>query len=61
VASLRAAQFREATLWTAAENHRPRRIYEIAGWQVDGTQRRRTFGGVEYTEVRYRLPLGEDA
>ena len=57
VATLRAAGFRDATLWTAAENHRPRRIYETAGWRTDGTDRRRAFGGVEFVEVRYRIGL----
>ena len=57
VAALREAGFSEATLWTAALNHRPRRIYEIAGWRVDGTERNRSLGGVEFTEVRYRIPL----
>lgn len=56
--ALRDAGFRDAMLWTAALNHRPRRIYEAAGWRVDGTERRRSFGGVEFREVRYRLPLG---
>lgn len=51
--SLRDAGFSEATLWTAEANHRPRRIYEIAGWAVDGTNRRRAFGGVEFVELRY--------
>lgn len=59
--ALHAARFRDATLWTAAENHRPRRIYKTAGWEVDGTERHRCFGGVEFTEVRYRRPLGEEA
>jgi GNAT superfamily N-acetyltransferase len=59
VGALRAAAFREATLWTAAENHRPRRIYETAGWRTDGAERRRAFGGVEFVEVRYRLYLAE--
>ena len=49
------ARFRDATLWTAAENHRPRRIYEIAGWRPDGTDRHRAFDGVEFVEVRYRI------
>jgi GNAT superfamily N-acetyltransferase len=57
VAFLRDAGFREATLWTAEENHRPRRIYETAGWSVDGTTRRRTFDGVELVELRYRVGL----
>ena len=51
------AGFRDATLWTAAENHRPRRIYERAGWRTDGTERRRALGGVEFVEVRYRIAL----
>jgi GNAT superfamily N-acetyltransferase len=58
--ALRQAGFSDATLWTAALNHRPRRIYEAAGWRVDGTERRRSFGGVEFTEVRYRRQLGEE-
>jgi len=57
LAALGAAGFEEATLWTAAENHRPRRIYETAGWRTDGTERRRAFGGVEFVEVRYRIVL----
>jgi GNAT superfamily N-acetyltransferase len=55
--ALRDAPFRDATLWTAAENHRPRRIYETAGWRTDGTGRRRAFGGVEFVEVRYRIQV----
>jgi hypothetical protein len=26
-----------------------------AGWRVDGTERHRSFDGVEFTEVRYRF------
>jgi GNAT superfamily N-acetyltransferase len=54
-AVLRDAGFNDATLWTAALNHRPRRIYETAGWRADGAERDRSFGGVEFIEVRYRL------
>ena len=57
VAALGAADFYDATLWTASENHRPRRIYETAGWHTDGTDRRRAFGGVEFVELRYRIAL----
>jgi GNAT superfamily N-acetyltransferase len=57
VDALRGADFRDATLWTAEENHRPRRIYETAGWRADGTKRRRAFGGVEFLELRYRIAL----
>jgi GNAT superfamily N-acetyltransferase len=54
---LRKADFNDATLWTAEENHRPRRIYETAGWRTDGTERRRAFAGVEFVELRYRFAL----
>ena len=53
--ALRGAGFSDATLWSAELNHRPRRIYETAGWRLDGAERRRSFGGVEFNEVRYRL------
>ncbi len=55
--ALRNAGFDDATLWTATENHRPRAIYERAGWQADGVVRRRTIGGTEFEEVRYRRAL----
>ena len=55
---LRDAGFRDATLWTAELNHRPRRIYEVAGWRVDGAERHRNLGGAEFVEVRYRLVNG---
>ena len=56
--ALRDDGFAEATLWTAELNHRPRRIYESAGWRPDGAERRRSFRGVELMELRYRLALG---
>lgn len=49
--------FKVATLWTAAENHRPRRIYEVAGWVLDGVTRDRSLGGVDFSELRYRREL----
>ncbi|HBZ71700.1 MAG TPA: GNAT family N-acetyltransferase [Deltaproteobacteria bacterium] len=55
--ALRAGGYREATLWTAEQNERPRRIYEAAGWELDGAQRLKTFLGVEFTELRYRIAL----
>jgi GNAT superfamily N-acetyltransferase len=57
VDALREADFHDATLWTAEENHRPRRIYQAAGWRTDGTERRRALGGVEFVELRYRIAL----
>lgn len=55
--TLRGKGFREATLWTAEHNERARCIYEIAGWQRDGAQRRKTYLGVEFIELRYRIAL----
>lgn len=57
--ALRDNGFTDATLWTADLNHRPRRIYEAAGWRPDGRARQRSFQGVELTELRYRRALGE--
>lgn len=51
------AGFIDATLWTAEENHRPRRIYKIAGWRPDGADRHRELGGAGFVEVRYRLQI----
>ena len=59
--SLRDAGFSRATLWTAEANHRPRRIYEAAGWAVDGTDRHRAFGGVEFVELRYVVSFESSA
>jgi GNAT superfamily N-acetyltransferase len=55
--ALRAQGYREATLWTAEQNERPRRIYEAAGWELDGARRLKTFLGVEFVELRYRIAL----
>ena len=57
VEALREDGFSHATLWTAADNHRPRRIYETAGWRLDGTVRHRHLAGAEFDELRYRLRL----
>jgi GNAT superfamily N-acetyltransferase len=56
---LRDAEFEEATLWTAEQNHRSRHFYEAAGWRRDGAQRRKSFVGVEFTELRYRIGLNQ--
>ena len=56
--ALRERRFDEATLWTAEENHRSRRVYEAAGWRLDGGRRQKTFIGVEFGELRYRIGLG---
>jgi len=49
--------FEEATLWTEHRNHRPRRFYELAGWQLDGAERRKDYRAIEMLEVRYRIAL----
>jgi GNAT superfamily N-acetyltransferase len=57
LAELRARGFRAARLWTAEENHRPRRFYERAGWRLDGTERHESWHGSEFVEVGYRIDL----
>ena len=55
--ALRERGFEEATLWTAEQNERPRRIYERAGWQLDGGRRTGTWLGVTIDELRHRRRL----
>jgi GNAT superfamily N-acetyltransferase len=55
--ALRAEGFQSCTLWTATANHRPRRIYERAGWRPDGLVRHRSLGRAEFDELRYRIRL----
>jgi GNAT superfamily N-acetyltransferase len=55
--ALRAEGFEQATLWTATANHRPRRIYERAGWRPDRAVRHPQQGGAEFDELRYQLRL----
>ena len=57
IEALREDGFTTATLWTAIDNHRPRRIYERAGWRLDGTTRNRNLGGIAFEELRYRTRL----
>ena len=52
---------REAVLWTEERNERPRRIYETAGWRLDGASRVRDFLGCRLRELRYRIALGAKA
>jgi ribosomal protein S18 acetylase RimI-like enzyme len=54
---LRRAGYREALLWTLANNARARRFYERVGWQLDGAKRIDVIGDVAVDEVRYRRPL----
>lgn len=48
---------REAVLWTEKRNTRPRRIYERAGWALDGAVRERDLLGCPIRESRYRVLL----
>ena len=57
IEALREDGFTTATLWTATGNHRPRRIYEKAGWRLDATTRKRNLGGIAFEELRYRTKL----
>ena len=55
--ALRGAGHPEATLWTGSENHRPRALYEAAGWRLDGAERRFDYLGGELVNLRYRRRL----
>jgi hypothetical protein len=55
--ALRESGFTEATPWTSRDNHRPRRIYEVAGWTLDGVTRDKSWRGASYRDVRYRIKL----
>jgi L-amino acid N-acyltransferase YncA len=57
VETLRHSGFAEATLWTSVDNNRPRRIYEAAGWALDGTTREKPWRGSSFRELRYRIQL----
>lgn len=57
IEALRQSGFAEATLWTSVDNHRPRRIYEVAGWTLDGTTRDKPWRGASWRELRYRIRL----
>ena len=47
----------EATLWVLESNGRARRLYERAGWQLDGARRSFDFGAASAPTVRYRKRL----
>jgi GNAT superfamily N-acetyltransferase len=61
VATLARRGFDEATLWTEVRNARPRRVYEAAGWRLDGARRERVIAGENVVDLRYRIGLGPDA
>jgi GNAT superfamily N-acetyltransferase len=52
-----AAGHPRAYLWTAEENHRPRRFYERDGWEPEGAHRKRDLRGSTFVELRYRKAL----
>ena len=55
--ALREHRFTEATLWVAELNHRPRRIYEAAGWTIEGATRDKSWRGTSVRDLRYRITL----
>ena len=55
VSGLHEMGFVEAKLWTAELNYRPRRFYELAGWELEGGRRTRSLGEREFVELRYRI------
>ena len=56
LSNLEGAAFVRVAAW-CEDNRRPRAIYEAAGWRVDGTVREKTYLGVTFREVRYRIAL----
>jgi ribosomal protein S18 acetylase RimI-like enzyme len=48
------ARFRVSILWVADENPRARRLYERAGWSLDGGAKAEDFGGTGVGHRRYR-------
>ena len=54
---IRAAGHAEATLFTEERNARARRVYEAAGWRLDGGVRERVWQGEPLRELRYRIAL----
>lgn len=57
IETLRELGFTEATLWTSKDNHRPRRIYEAAGWRLDGAMRDKQWREASFRDLRYRIRL----
>ena len=57
IETLRERGFTEATLWTSKDNHRPRRIYEAAGWRLDGATRDKQWREASVRDLRYRIRL----
>jgi len=57
IETLRENRFTEATLWVAELNHRPRRIYEVAGWIFEGATRDKPWQGTSVRDLRYRITL----
>jgi GNAT superfamily N-acetyltransferase len=57
IETLRENRFAEATLWVSELNHRPRRIYEVAGWMYEGVTRHKARGETSIRDMRYRITL----
>jgi GNAT superfamily N-acetyltransferase len=55
--SLRAADFRRATLWVLDSNAAARGFYEHAGWMADGAVKRDNRGSFALVELRYARAL----
>ena len=48
------ARFRVSIVWVADDNPRARRLYERAGWSLDGGAKSEDFGGTGVRHCRYR-------
>jgi len=55
--TLRERCFKEATLWASRDNHRARRIFEAAGWRLDGATRDKVWREASIRDLRYRIRL----
>ncbi|MEW2571869.1 GNAT family N-acetyltransferase [Streptomyces sp. NPDC047070] len=58
LATLRQADYAQATLWVLEDNQRARLFYETAGWRADGAAVEDTTGGAYLNKLRYGRSLG---
>ena len=55
--ALRAAGFKQVSLWTEERNASARRVYQASGWRKTTDSRERDWNGVTLRELRYRKRL----
>ena len=57
--AMRESSCEEGIVYTEERNHRPLRIYTLAGWEPDGAARERDWLDVPIREIRLVKPLRE--